>query len=173
LLDALAAAYGGDSPAWQKKNNYLWQKITISTQSIFLIKPQNFMNRSGEAVASFASFYKFSPASFLVIHDDLDLAPGKLRMKQGGGDGGHNGLKSIDSHLGKDYWRLRVGIGRPANKEHDISDYVLGRFTQEEQEVLADYLAAVLEEFPTLLRNGAEHFMSAFAARLQSQTEKI
>lgn len=163
VLDALVSAYGDAANIWQKKDNYLVQKITINGKNIFLLKPQNFMNRSGSAVAGFANFYKIPPEDFLVIHDDLDLAPGKLRMKKGGGDGGHNGLKSLDSHIGKDYWRLRLGIGRPANKEHDISDYVLGRFTQDEQEMLADCLAAVLEEFPLLLDSGPERFMNQVA----------
>jgi PTH1 family peptidyl-tRNA hydrolase len=100
----------------------------ISSQKVLLIKPVTFMNNSGLAVKDAVNFFKLSPDQVLVIHDDLDLPPGEFRLKKGGGHGGHNGLRSISSHIGPDYWRLRIGIGHPSIKAL-VSDYVLSNFT--------------------------------------------
>ena len=104
----------------------------INQQKIIAIKPQTFMNLSGNAVLEVANFYKILPEKIIVFHDDLDLVLGKIKVKTGGGNAGHNGLKSLDEMIGKDYMRLRLGIGRPLNKEFETSDYVLGKFTKEE-----------------------------------------
>lgn len=96
----------------------------IEGKKIILLKPQIFMNLSGGAIMPLMAFYKIKPENLLVIHDELEIEPGDVRMKKGGGHGGHNGLRSIDSAIGRDYWRLRIGIGRPSIKEM-VSSYVL------------------------------------------------
>lgn len=105
------------------------------SKDLLLLKPMTFMNASGLSVAAVKNFYKISTQNVIVIHDDLDLALGALRIKRGGGHGGHNGLKSIDEHIGKEYLRVRFGIGRPPSKSEVVS-YVLSNFTQKELECI-------------------------------------
>jgi len=99
------------------------------------LKPNTFMNLSGESVVLVKDYYKIDNDDIIVIHDDIDLKPGALRFKKGGSSGGHNGLKSIDKHIGNDYWRVRIGVGRPERKE-DVVNYVLSDFTKEEIECI-------------------------------------
>lgn len=113
----------------QFKAQYFETKI--NSQKIYCIKPQTFMNLSGQSVLPFSQFYKIPPEQIIVIHDDLDLDLGTIKIKQGGGHGGHNGLKSIDASIGQNYWRIRVGIGHPGNKNL-VSSYVLSNFTTNE-----------------------------------------
>jgi len=104
-----------------------------NAQSIWMLLPQTFMNRSGQAVSALARFHRIAPAEILVVHDELDIPPGQLRLKFGGGMGGHNGLKDITSHLGtQDYWRLRIGIGHPGDR-NEVVNYVLKPPRREEQ----------------------------------------
>ncbi|NPA28453.1 MAG: aminoacyl-tRNA hydrolase [Epsilonproteobacteria bacterium] len=112
---------------------------------ILLLKPTTFMNNSGKSVSSVANFYKVEPKDILVVHDDIDLPFGAIKIKRGGGNGGHNGLKSIDSLISKEYNRLRIGIGRPQRKS-EVASYVLSDFSKEEQESLEkliDYASKV------------------------------
>ncbi len=102
----------------------------MAKKDLFLLKPQTFMNLSGESVQAAAGFYKIPPEHAVVFYDELDLPAGKLRVKQGGGNGGHNGLRSIDAHLGPDYWRVRIGIGHPGDKER-VTGHVLSDFSKE------------------------------------------
>ena len=103
---------------------------------LWLLKPSTFMNRSGQAVAALARFYKIEPAEILVVHDELDLQPGAIRLKQGGGNGGHNGLKDIQASLASpDFWRLRLGIGHPGER-NEVVNYVLKAPRREEQELI-------------------------------------
>lgn len=105
-------------------------------REIFLLKPQTFMNVSGRAVGALAQFYKIEPQHILVVHDELDLQPGSIKLKLGGGHGGHNGLKDIIAHLGtRDFWRLRIGIGHPGERA-DVSDYVLNPPRREEADLI-------------------------------------
>ena len=128
-----------------------------------LLRPQTFMNLSGEAVLAAMSFYKLRPDDIVVIHDELDLRPGKVRVKRGGGAAGHNGLRSIDAMIGADYWRIRMGIGHPGIKEL-VQPYVLHNFAADEMqrwvEPLADAVAATL---PLLLEGAPDAFMSEVA----------
>ncbi len=110
----------------------------------FLLKPLTFMNLSGESVAKVKNFYKLDTNDIIVVHDDLDLPFGSIRFKRGGGHGGHNGLKSLDSHIGKEYIRIRIGIGKPEHKTEIVS-YVLSNFTNEEQKKLPEILLHVKE----------------------------
>ena len=117
---------------------------------IWLLLPQTFMNRSGQAVDALSHFYRISPDEMLVLHDELDLAPGMLRLKFGGGLGGHNGLKDIAAHLGtQDFWRLRIGIGHPGERD-EVVDYVLKRPRVEERKLIDESLDRVLDAWPVL-----------------------
>jgi len=103
---------------------------------LWLLKPTTFMNRSGQSVAALARFFRIAPEEILIVHDELDLPPGSIRLKQGGGNGGHNGLKDIQAHLGTpDFWRLRLGIGHPGDR-NEVINYVLKAPRREEQELI-------------------------------------
>lgn len=120
-------------------------------KEIWLLKPTTFMNRSGQAVVTLAKYYRILPEQILVIHDDLDFPVGKVRIKQGGGDGKHNGLKDIIAHLGShQFLRLRIGIGHPGRKE-EVTEYVLNPPTRDEQSVLEEAIEAVLRVMPWLI----------------------
>ncbi|MGV3741698.1 MAG: aminoacyl-tRNA hydrolase [Burkholderiaceae bacterium] len=123
-------------------------KLRIAGQEVWLLEPQTFMNRSGQSVGAIARFYKIAPEEILVVHDELDLAPGAAKIKKGGSSGGHNGLKDITSALGtQDYWRLRIGIGHPRtlNLQQPVVDYVLHRPRKEEQALIDEAIAKSLK----------------------------
>lgn len=128
-----------------------------------LAMPQTFMNRSGQAVASLARFYRVAPGEILIAHDELDLKPGVVKLKQGGGSAGHNGLKDIAAALGGgDFWRLRIGIGHPrdgALSEQEVADYVLHPAAGEEQSLIDDAIARALAIWPWLARGDTERAM--------------
>ena len=129
--------------------------------SVWLLLPTTYMNRSGQAVQALASFYKISPAAILVAHDELDLLPGILKLKLGGGHAGHNGLRDIDAQLGtRDYWRLRIGIGHPRslNLSQNVADFVLSRPDAKDQHSIESALNKALNILPSLL---AGHFAQA------------
>jgi PTH1 family peptidyl-tRNA hydrolase len=135
----------------------------IGAQKIFALKPMTYMNASGESVQAAAAFFKIPPAEITVFHDELDLAPGKVRVKRGGGAAGHNGLRSMDQMLGTpDYWRVRMGIGHPGDKAR-VLGYVLGDFAKADMEWLLPCLDAVADEAPILASGGAENFMTRIA----------
>ncbi len=122
-------------------------KLSLAGNELWLLKPNTFMNLSGKSVAALARFYKIAPESILVVHDELDIPPGQLRLKQGGGHGGHNGLRDMIAQLGsKEFMRLRVGIGHPG-QSRDVSNYVLGKAARDEQ---IDIDAAIDEALHTL-----------------------
>src|SRR5437016_10182644 len=130
-----------------------------------LLRPQTFMNASGESVLAAMSFYKIAPEEIVVIHDELDLRPGKVRVKRGGGSAGHNGLRSIDAMIGPDYWRVRIGIGHPGIKEL-VHPYVLQNFTPDEARLIVmPLLDALAEMMPVLLEGTPDAFMSEVARR--------
>ena len=119
-------------------------------QGVWLLLPQTFMNRSGQAVGALARFHRIAPAEILVVHDELDIPPGQLRLKFGGGLGGHNGLKDITAHLGtQDYWRLRVGIGHPGDR-NEVVNFVLKPPRREERAAIDDALERALELWPLI-----------------------
>ncbi|GFO67974.1 peptidyl-tRNA hydrolase [Geomonas limicola] len=128
-------------------------------ERVILLKPQTFMNLSGRSVAEALRFYKLTPADLIVIHDDLDIPYGSVRLKLGGGHGGHNGLRSIDQELGsKEYLRVRMGIGRPVHG--DVSNYVLSNFHKEEMDGLLNVLDGVIDSMEMLLKEGLPKAMS-------------
>jgi PTH1 family peptidyl-tRNA hydrolase len=137
----------------------------IGGERRLLLKPQTYMNDSGQSVAAAAHFFKLDPAEIVVIHDEIDLRPGKLRIKRGGGNAGHNGLRSIDALLGADYWRMRIGVGHPGLKEL-VQPYVLQNFPADEMSSWVDpLLAAIADTIPLLLSGAPDAFMSEVARR--------
>ena len=161
-VDLLAERYG--FPAWQKKSTALQSAGRIGTDKIILVKPQSYMNKSGLPVAEVARFHKIPPDKIFVFHDELDLAAGRVRVKQGGGHGGHNGLRDIDRHLGQNYWRVRIGIGRPENPAMDVKAWVLADFAKSETSGwIAKLLRAIADEAPRLTSHDDGGFMSRVA----------
>ncbi len=134
----------------------------IDGERVLLLKPHTYMNLSGQSVAAAARFLKIATPDIVVLHDDLDLAPGRLRVKRGGGAGGHNGLKSIDTHMGQDYRRVRLGIGHPGDKDL-VSGYVLHDFAKADEAWLGPLLDAVADTFPLLAAGDDTGFMTRVA----------
>ncbi len=137
----------------------------LSGHELWLLKPTTYMNRSGLSVQAMADYFQIEPARILVVHDDLDLPLGALRLKQGGGAGGHNGLKDLIAHLGDAFWRLRVGIGHPGQRQQVI-DYVLQRASKAEQVCLDEAVDAAAQVVPALLTDGAGKVMNKLHRRV-------
>jgi len=152
--------------AVQKKFQGWVQEGRIGTQKIILLKPATFMNESGRAVGEALRFYKLGTEALTVFHDELDLAPFKVKVKQGGGHAGHNGLRSIDQHSGSEFRRVRLGIGHPGHKDR-VTGYVLGPFAKAEQDDLVTMLGAVAGEADRLAAGDDTRFMNDVAMRQQ------
>ncbi|MES2700015.1 MAG: aminoacyl-tRNA hydrolase [Pseudomonadota bacterium] len=150
----------------QKKFQGWLQEGRIGGEKILFLKPATFMNESGRAVGEALRFYKLDVDALTVFHDELDLAPFKVKVKRGGGTAGHNGLRSIDQHLGPDFRRVRLGIGHPGHKDR-VHGYVLGNFAKSEIDPLTDMLAALSAEAAWLAQGNDARFMSDVALRLQ------
>jgi peptidyl-tRNA hydrolase, PTH1 family len=144
---------------------------TIAGERVYALKPQTYMNASGEAVGEAQRFYKVAPEEIAVIHDEIDLAPGKLRVKRGGGAAGHNGIRSIDDIVGDAYWRVRLGVGHPGVKEL-VQAYVLQNFDAEDMVWVAPLIQAVGEAVPLLVADDAPGFMSKVALILKPPPAK-
>lgn len=149
---------------WKSKFQGEISEGRLGSEKIFLLKPQTFMNRSGQSVGEAMRFYKLESTDVVVFHDELDLAPGKVRVKAGGGHAGHNGLRSIHDHIGAAYDRVRLGIGHPGRKEM-VSAYVLSDFAKSESDWLDDVLRGVSDGAPHLARDDGGKFMNAVALR--------
>ena len=143
-------------------------RVTIAGATLWLLKPMAFMNRSGLSVRSFCDYLQLPGEQVLVVHDELDLPPGVARLKRGGGAGGHNGLKDVMSHIGEDFWRLRIGIGHPGHRD-DVIDYVLQRPSAIDERLIREAIELAVSEFPRLLSEGAEKMMNRLHARLPEQ----
>lgn len=133
MLDALASEH--NAPKWSKKHQGEVTEITVDGEKILLLKPQTYMNLSGQSVAAAMKFYQLSPADITVFHDELDIPNARVKIKTGGGHGGHNGLRDIDKHIGKDYRRVRIGIDHPGHKDA-VTGYVLHDFGKAEREAI-------------------------------------
>jgi len=144
---------------WKAKFQGAVSEGTIGSEKVVVLKPQTFMNLSGQSVGTAARFLKVTLGHVVVIHDELDLDPGRVRVKTGGGSGGHNGLKSIDAHLGRDYRRVRLGIGHPGDKNL-VTPYVLHPFAKADQDWLQPLLDAVADNFPALVTGDDAGFMN-------------
>lgn len=160
-VDVIASRHGF-SP-WRARFKGMTVEGRIGTQKILLLKPMTYMNLSGEAVQEASSFYKIAPADITAFHDELDLEPGKIRVKKGGGNAGHNGLRSMDKHLSTpDYWRVRLGIGHPGDKAR-VTGHVLGDFSKQDQNWLIPVLDGVADNAGLLAQGKAEDFMTRLA----------
>ena len=155
----------GFGPVQKKFQGWL-QEGRIGTEKILLLKPATFMNESGRSVGEALRFYKLGTEALTVFHDELDLAPFKVKVRTGGGLAGHNGLRSIDQHLGPDFRRVRLGIGHPGHKDR-VTGYVLGNYAKAEMDDLADMLAAIGAEAEWLAKGDDPRFMSDVALRQQ------
>ena len=164
VLDTLAD-FHNFGPVQKKFQGWL-QEGRIGGEKILLLKPATYMNESGRAVGEALRFYKLGTDALTVFHDELDLAPFKVKVKQGGGTAGHNGLRSIDQHLGAEFRRVRLGIGHPGHKDR-VTGYVLGNFAKAEMDPLADMLGAIAGEAEWLAKGDNARFMSDIALRQQ------
>lgn len=144
-IDALAEAY--NFAPFKEKYHGLLAEGRIGSEKVLLLKPQTFMNKSGVSVSEAANFFKLGGEDILVFYDELDLPPGKLRMRRGGGFAGHNGLRSINAHMGADFRRARLGIGHPGDKAK-VSGHVLGDFAKADADWLAAFLKALAAHAP-------------------------
>jgi len=165
-LDVLAEMHGFG--AVQKKFQGWLQEGRIAGIRVLLLKPATYMNESGRSVGEALRFYKLGMDALTVFHDELDLAPFKVKVKTGGGTAGHNGLRSIDQHLGPEFRRVRLGIGHPGHKDR-VTGYVLGNYSKTEMDPLADMLGAVGNEAEWLAQGEDARFMSEVALRQQDR----
>src|SRR5580692_1062902 len=162
-IDAIATRHGF-SP-WRRRFKGVTAEGTIAGEKILALKPLTYMNASGESVQEAAGFYKLPAGAITAFHDELDLIPGKVRVKQGGGAAGHNGLRSMDRMLGTpDYWRVRLGIGHPGEKER-VLGHVLGDFAKDDRDWLVRLLDAVADSANLLAQGKHPDFMSSVALR--------
>ncbi|MFS4582185.1 aminoacyl-tRNA hydrolase [Phaeobacter sp. C3_T13_0] len=162
-LDQIATDHGF-SP-WRSKFQAQISEGLLDRTKVLLVKPQTFMNLSGQPVGETMRFYKLDPGDVTVLHDELDLAPGKARVKQGGGHAGHNGLRSIHSHIGADYERVRLGIGHPGHKDA-VAGYVLRDFTKADEAWLDDLMRGISDGAAHLAAGDGGKFMNAVALRV-------
>lgn len=163
LADLLAQRHGGSFRTERKFNAEL-ATAHIEGAEVLLLKPQTFMNRSGASVQAAAAYLKIPVEQLLVAHDELDLPAGDVRLKLGGGHGGHNGLRSLISHLGPGFWRLRAGIGHPGNRA-EVIDYVLKRPSREEDALIRAAIADAADVIPILLGSGEQPAMHKLHSR--------
>ncbi|MCW5319844.1 aminoacyl-tRNA hydrolase [Verminephrobacter aporrectodeae subsp. tuberculatae] len=149
-IDALAHELG--TPLLPERSCHgLLARTTVHGQSVWLLEPQTFMNLSGRSVAALARFFKILPAEILVVHDELDIAPGQVKLKRGGGHAGHNGLRDIHAQLGvPDYWRLRLGIGHPGVRS-EVTDWVLKKPSADQRRLIEEAIAHSIRAYPALL----------------------
>jgi PTH1 family peptidyl-tRNA hydrolase len=148
--------------AWRSRFQSMVAEGVIAGEKVLVMKPMTFMNESGRAVGEALRFYKLAPSQVIVIHDELDLRPGKIRVKQGGGHAGHNGLRSIDAHIGSEFRRIRVGVGHPGNKDR-VHGYVLTDFAKAEQPLVERTVDAIAAHIGLLVEGDENSFMSRTA----------
>jgi PTH1 family peptidyl-tRNA hydrolase len=163
LIDELARRAGATLRHEARHQGELG-RASIAGTELWLLKPMTYMNLSGQSARSVAGFYRLAPQSILVAHDELDFAPGVVRLKEGGGAGGHNGLRDLIDHLGDDFWRLRIGIGRPGERDA-VLDYVLGRPPAAEADLIHEAVLAAADAVPVMLTEGAQKAMNRLHAR--------
>ncbi len=161
-VDRIAADHGFGP--WRARFQGHVAEGRLGGEKVVLLKPATFMNLSGQSVGEAVRFYKLTPADVIVFHDELDLAPGKVRFKRGGGHAGHNGLRSIQSHIGAEFGRVRLGIGHPGHKDA-VAQYVLHDFARADQEWLDDLLRGISDGAPDLAAGEAPKFLNAVARR--------
>jgi len=162
-LDQIASDH--NFAPWRSKFQGKLAEGRLGREKVMLLKPETFMNLSGQSVSEAMRFFKLQPSDITVFHDELDLAPGKCRVKNGGGHAGHNGLRSIHQHIGPDYQRVRLGIGHPGHKDR-VAAYVLHDFSKADADWLDDVLRGIGDGAPYLADGDAARFMNAVALRV-------
>lgn len=167
-LDRIAADHG--FPPWKSKHQGSVTEGRFGSDRVALLKPETFMNRSGDSVQAAAAFFKLDAQDIIVIHDEIDLAPGKVKYKEGGGHAGHNGLRSIHGHIGPDYARVRLGVGHPGHKDR-VPGYVLHDFAKADDAWLDDVLRGVSDGAPYLAQGDGAKFMNEVGKRIAPQRE--
>ena len=161
VMDALAEKIGADIS--EKKHKALCGKGVIGGEKVILMKPQTYMNSSGESIRAAADYYKVDPEDILIVYDDISLAPGQLRIRAKGSAGGHNGLKSIIYRLNSDTFpRVKMGVGAPKHEDYDLADFVLGRFTKEEITVMEDAIVKAEKAVAEIIKNGVQSAMNKY-----------
>lgn len=169
LIDHIRDVY--DCSSFRSKDAGLVSEGKIADQRVWLLKPMNYMNRSGNAVRLLAQYYKVPCENIIVLHDDIELGIEQIKIKQGGGHGGHNGLRDIDAQLGKNYWRLRFGVGHPGRKDL-VSDYVLNNFSGAEEKIIQPMVQEIAQEFHYIIEKKIEDFLRRLTFRKTSKSLK-
>ena len=164
-LDAIAAEHG--FPSWRSRFQGETAEGRLGPERVMLLKPQTYMNNSGQSVGEAMRYLKLDPADVVVFHDELDLAPGKLRLKTGGGHAGHNGLRSLHQHIGEGYARVRLGIGHPGRKDL-VARYVLHDFAKADAEWLNPLLEGIARAAPRLAADDEGRFQNEVALAMQA-----
>ncbi len=159
FVDALARKWGG-SLRFEKKFDAEIGRINLHGDDVWLVKPQSYMNLSGAPVRGIMDYYRLRPSGLLVAHDEIDLPPGTVRLKQGGGHGGHNGVRDVIRHCGADFLRLRIGIGHPGEK-HQVTNYVLKKGSADVQAAVERTIDDAVAAMPTLLDDGLNAAMKS------------
>lgn len=161
-VDRIAADHG--FAPWRSKFQGVLSEGRLGSEKVVLLKPETFMNLSGQSVGEAMRFFKLEPADIVVFHDEIDLATGKCRVKTGGGHAGHNGLRSLHAHIGDDYQRVRIGVGHPGHKDR-VPGYVLSDFAKADRDWLDDLLLGISEGAVALAAGDAARFSNAVALR--------
>ena len=168
-VDAIAARYRF-SP-WRARFQGVVAEGFVNGMKVIALKPNTYMNLSGQSVGEAARFFKVPPEDVIVVYDEIEITPGKVKVKKGGGSAGHNGIKSIDAHIGQEYWRVRLGVGRPNTKEQ-VTDHVLQNFAKSDKTWLDPLLDAVADALPWMVAGNEGKFTSRVALLMQPPPEK-
>jgi PTH1 family peptidyl-tRNA hydrolase len=163
LVDELARRHGASFRSEARHQGEV-AKLSIDGNELWLLKPMTYMNRSGGPVRSLAAFYKIPPESILVAYDELDFAPGVVRLKEGGGAAGHNGIRDVIAHMSDAFWRLRIGIGHPGDRSV-VLDYVLGQPSAEDARLIDEAISAAVDVIPTIMAEGGQKAMNRLHTR--------
>ncbi len=169
-LDALAESYSENR--WRKKFQGQSLESTLEGKKLLFLKPHTFMNNSGNSIGEAAKFYKIPPDQVMVFHDEIDLEPGKVRVKSGGEHAGHNGLRSIINHIGSDFVRVRMGVGHPGSKDL-VHQYVLGNFSKKDQNSWLEHLlVGITKGFPYLIDGNSTEFLNKINLARPSKSDE-
>jgi peptidyl-tRNA hydrolase, PTH1 family len=163
FVDAMAARHGGIF-RYEPRHQAELARVRIADRDVWLAKPMTFMNCSGGPLASIADFYRIEPGEMLVAYDELDFPPGEVRLRCGGGHGGHNGMRDILAGTDPGFWRLRLGIGHPGDRDK-VLNYVLGRPSKMDEELIGAAIAAAADAVPVMMQQGAQRATQALHAR--------
>ena len=164
FVDALARKHGGLF-RYEKKFDAEICKVRIAGSEVWLVKPQSYMNHSGQPVRAVLDYYRLNPRRMLVAHDEIDLPPGTVRLKQGGGHGGHNGIRDVMAHCGQDFMRLRIGVGHPGEKDK-VTGYVLKRASADIEAAVERNIDEALDAMPVIIEDG----LNAAMKKLHTKT---